>query len=223
MNISINKNDIVNVHQILDRGLYFYKKITPKEINVFFTNKHAICDLCFYIRSLAEITLGMTLWFKSDANIKTISSAALIDQAHLFVKIVKQKQNEGKSLSEFDKQILEHAKDKYNAVWYPNGKVQITKHRRSDQCFLDTFNLTSKFIHQDEYSILGLEEAYNDSTNFYSLINKKLIEITLFWRMDFRNQIVIFNQRYPNIINKYNGYIPFDYQEITEKEYYEMP
>jgi len=79
--------------------------------------------------------------------------------------------------------------------------------------FVDTQIITSKFIHQDEYSIIGIDEfKLYDST----AVNR-LEKIAYFWRMDFRNRVVFTNNRFPVIIKHYEenfSKLPFEYSEI---------
>ncbi|MBM4878352.1 hypothetical protein HYO45_22715 [Vibrio parahaemolyticus] len=202
---------------IIRRGCYFYSKLYQEHMNGIDPKNDEICVIAYYILSLAELTVGMRLWLKSEANIKALGDAVLIDHTHLLAKKANQKRKQGKNLHEMDLAALEHAKDKYHALYYPDGRCQISKHRKSDDLFEDTLALTSKLVHQDEFSILG----FTDESPFSSLymgVGNKLISISEFWLCDFKNAICILNNELPDIVSYCTNNvaeIPFDYSEIS--------
>jgi hypothetical protein len=208
------ERDIVNCSRIIDRGLYFFEKLSDERQRNCFNDANQLCEWAYWVRSLAEISHGMSLWFKSIENIKALNAAAFIDHATLMVRITKQKQKEGMKLSEFDKAVLAHGKDKYYAVPYPDDKKNIGTHRSNDEPFKKTSIIMSKLLHQDEYSLLGL----------YYPLEKVTISFfetqSIFWKKDFQNEIVFLNKKFPEIItffvNRYRAF-PFDYDEVVWK------
>ena len=62
---SLSIDDLNNCSLIIDRGLFFYKKLSKEYIEESKKNRNTISELSFYIRSLSEITTGIELWFKS--------------------------------------------------------------------------------------------------------------------------------------------------------------
>lgn len=205
--------ELKNCSLIIGRGLFFYKKLGDENNLDIQKDRNKISDLAFYIRSLAEITVGMELWFKSIKNIQALGDAALIDQNHLFIKVAKLLKKQDKELSPFLKTILDESADKYYSVPYPDGKIEIAVHRKSDELLEDTQILTSKLLHQDEYSIIGSNFFIDHDT----VLMNHLRKMALFWQMDFRNRIVITNDNFPEILKYYEeNYlkIPFDYSKI---------
>ena len=203
--------DLQNCALIIDRGVYFYNQITILSKNEI--NKHELCTLCYFIRSLSEITTSMDLWFKSIQNIKSLSAAALIDHAHLMVKLVKEKKKKAeKPLTKHDLNVLEHAKDKYHALYYKDGKCQLSQFRQQDDLYNNTLAMTSKIIHQDEFSILGSPD-YVD----FDKLQSHYLELGKFWSKDFKNRIHILFSVFPNIVSYYesnNKKLPFKYDQI---------
>lgn len=186
MEENLKDEDLANCALILDRGLFFYKRLQNEKIQTAASDRYEVSELAFYTRALAEITAGLELWFKSAENISALSSASFLDFNHYLIKGAKLSQRQGKELGPFAENILESAKDKYYALYYPDGKVQTDAHRKKDELFVDAMIITSKFIHQDEYSIIGLNrfEQYDSSTI------DRLVKIAAFWCMDFRNQSI---------------------------------
>lgn len=202
--------ELKNCSLIIGRGLFFYKKLEDENNSDIQKDRNKISEFAFYIRSLAEITVGMELWFKSIKNIQVLGDAAKIDQNHFFIKVAKMLKKQGNELDPFWETILEKSTDKYYSVPYPDGKIEISVHRKTDELLEDTQILTSKLLHQDEYSIIGSD--FHDTV----LLNR-LREIALFWQMDFRNRIVITNDNFPEILKYFvvnYSKIPFDYSKI---------
>lgn len=200
---------------IIDRGLYYYRKLAEEQYDQFFKSSHGMPEWCLYLRSLAEVSEGMDLWFKSEENLKALSDAAYMDLIDLYRKLLRQALNEGEKLKEPHQSNVDHLKEKY-FVYYPDGKIQVGEHRRGQHCYKNTVSITSKVIHQDEYSIIGFgKQKYNDLYNLLDPIAK-------FWRMDFRNKISIINSKFPLIVSYYEckfGNLPFPFDEISFDKY----
>ena len=179
MSNNLDDDDLKRCSLILRRGCYFYSKLDKELSKPLDYQSDSISEIAYFIRSLAEITVGMNLWFKSNENIKTLSSAVFIDHANLLVKVTRKKAENKKPLTPFDLDILEHGKDKYHSVRYPSDKVTISEHRKKDELFNDTLAITSKLVHQDEFSILGLSEESEFNSLFLGL-GKRLSSIARF-------------------------------------------
>jgi len=153
--VELGEEDLERTAQVVGRGLYFFDQLAPPIIDGRVSDRHHICDVAYHIRSLAEVSSGMPLWFRNIDNIQALSGATLIDFNHLLVRAFKAKKDAGKPLSEFENRVLSDASDKYFALCYPDGKTQLKSFRRDDECLLDTNMITSKLLHQDEFSIFG--------------------------------------------------------------------
>lgn len=218
MSNNLNYEDLKRSSLILRRGCYFYNKLDKELSAPLDYQSDSISEVAYFIRSLAEITVGMNLWFKSNENIKALGSAAFIDHANLLVKVTKKKKAENKEpLTPFDLDILEHGKDKYHSVPYPSDKITISQHRKKDELFNDTLAITSKLVHQDEFSILGLSEESEFNSLFLGL-GKRLSSVARFWLGDFKNAVEVLDNEYPSVIAFYNknvGEIPFHYKKTS--------
>lgn len=209
MSTSLSKEDLNHCSLIIERGMYFYTKL--KSINTEKVNNHEICTIAYFVRSIAEITVAMELWFKCNKNIKALGDASLIDNAHLLVKLTKEKDTI--SLNQFDIEVLKHGQDKYNAIYYPNGKCQLSQFRKKDDLFNNTLSITSKIIHQDEFSILGLPEFFD-----FKKMEIHILKLSSFWIKDFKNRICLTNNNFPEIIQYYecnHKKLPFKYNKLT--------
>lgn len=200
--IVLSDDDLERTAKIFSRGLYFYDQLASPIVDRRAFDSHEICDLAYHIRSLAEVSSGMPLWFKSTENIQALSGATLIDFNHLLVRAFKCKQNTGKPLSEFEKKVLADASDKYFALWYPDGKTQLKNHRSADDCLIDTNLLTSKLLHQDEFSILG-SLGNGGIPSICSDFGSHLKKLANFWRKDFVAQCYFVNDNFPAVIEFY--------------------
>ncbi len=197
--------------RIIDRGLYFWKKLTPKNEENLLKNSNSISEWAFYVRSLSEICEGMLLWFNSINNIKALQSASFIDHASYLIKLVKMKQKDGKELNQMEKFILEHAKDKYYAIPYPDGKIDLGDHRYKSEIFCRTSVMVSKLIHQDEYSVIGLETPLREEWI------KIFLDQSKFWMKDSQGCCGLVDKNHPQIISYYEAnyeLIPFNVKEM---------
>jgi hypothetical protein len=196
---SITVKDIENAAHVMARGLYFFDQLASAIVDKRVSDSHEICDLAFHIRSLAEICSGIPLWFRSVENIKVLSSATLMDFNHLLIRVAKLKRDTGQTLSDFENTILASASDKYYAVCYPDGKNQIKEHRKLDNCLLDTYIMTSKLIHQDEFAILGTF-GHGEFSVLTLAIRTHLPKLATFWRKDFIAQTYFVERDFPEIL-----------------------
>ena len=200
--IVLSEDDLKRTAKIFSRGLYFYDQLASPIVDRRAFDSHEICDLAYHIRSLAEICSGMPLWFRSTENIQALSGATIIDCNHLLVRSFKSKQDAGEPLSVFEKKVLTDASDKYFALCYPDGKTQLKNHRSADDCLIDTNLLTSKLLHQDEFSILGSLEN-GDILGSWSDFGSRLKKLANFWRKDFVAQCFFVNGNFPVVIAFY--------------------
>lgn len=211
----ITEKELSTCARIIDRGLHYYNQLDPAKYDSFLGVPHRTPEWCFNLRSLAEITAGIELWFHSKENIEAISDAAFIDGVDLYRTLIIQAQIQGEALADIHAKNTEILKEKY-FVYYPSEKVQIGHHRRNDHCYKNTTSITSKIIHQDEFSILGLGDI--PSTEHRSL----LVPLAEFWRLDFRNRLCITYSNFPELLNHYEETyqdIPFDYTKISFDKY----
>lgn len=211
--VELVEEDLERTAQVVGRGLYFFEQVGPPIIDGRVSDPHRICDTAYHIRSLAEVSSGMPLWFRSIENIRALSGATLIDFNHLLVRAFKAKKDAGKPLSEFESKVLSDAADKYFALWYPDGKSQLKSHRSDDECLLDTNLITSKLLHQDEFSIFG---SLGPASAAIGVHLKKLAN---FWRRDFIAQCYFTSSKFPQVIAFYEqryGALPFKLEVISE-------
>lgn len=196
---ALSLKDFERSAKIIARGLYFFDQLALPIVERRASDLHEICDLAYHIRSLAEVSSGIPLWFRSTKNIQALSGAALIDFNHLLIRSFKYKQDAGKPLLEFEKKVLTDAADKYFAIKYPDGKMQLKNHRSLDEFLIDTNIFTSKLLHQDEFSILGFL-GHESTTYMCSDPGARLKKLANFWRMDFVAQCYFVNERFPEVI-----------------------
>lgn len=189
MQNDLSELEINGACRIIDRGLYFYDKLSDHNVYGYLKNHNEIPEFCFFVRSLAEICEGMWVWFDSIENIKTFNNNASPDFLDIVCTQIDHIQRYNLNPKRYPeaemlrvKSEIKGLKNKYNLG---DQKKYIKGFREREFMFPDTMKVTSKIIHQDEYSIgdiylFTIPEAVEELAEAGSDIPSRLKDLTNF-------------------------------------------
>lgn len=211
----LDDEDLSACHKLLSRGLHFYKRISKTEYMKKIRQIHYLPEICFNVRALAELSTGIHTWTSSLENIKLFSSNAILDHADFVYRQSKQIDSR-EDLGSIDEErreslqeVLKKGRKYYERIGYNGGTDSVDVSRRRDDLFANTLVLTSKVIHQDEYSVVGMQLT--------DALASHVLHLADFWKFDFEGEVYFLNRRFPEVILYCTSRgldLPFDYHKL---------